>query len=66
MSLYKTLQQRDMIKDVSDESLATSLLDNEKTTFYCGFDPTGQSLTVGHLVQIVRMKLLQSYGVIGL
>lgn len=62
MSLYKTLQQRDMIKDVSDELLATSLLDKGNTTFYCGFDPTGQSLTVGHLVQIVRMKLLQSYG----
>ena len=62
MSLYQTLQQRDMIKDVSDEALAKRLLDQEKTTFYCGFDPTGQSLTVGHLVQIVRMKLLQQYG----
>ncbi len=62
MSLYQTLQQRDMIKDVSDEALAKRLLDQETTTFYCGFDPTGQSLTVGHLVQIVRMKLLQQYG----
>ena len=62
MSLYQTLQQRDMIKDVSDEALAKRLLDQEATTFYCGFDPTGQSLTVGHLVQIVRMKLLQQYG----
>lgn len=62
MSLYKTLQTREMIKDVSDETLAKRLLDQEKTTFYCGFDPTGQSLTVGHLVQIVRMKLLQKHG----
>lgn len=62
MSLYKTLQTRDMIKDVSDETLAKRLLDQEQTTFYCGFDPTGQSLTVGHLVQIVRMKLLQQHG----
>jgi len=62
MSLYKTLQTREMIKDVSDETLAKRLLDQEKTTFYCGFDPTGQSLTVGHLVQIVRMKLLQQHG----
>jgi tyrosyl-tRNA synthetase len=51
-----------MIKDVSDETLAKTLLNDEKTAFYCGFDPTGESLTVGHLVQIVRMKLLQSYG----
>lgn len=62
MSLYKTLQTRDMIKDVSDETLAKRLLDQEQATFYCGFDPTGQSLTVGHLVQIVRMKLLQQHG----
>ena len=62
MSLYKTLQTRDMIKDVSDETIAKRLLDQEQTTFYCGFDPTGQSLTVGHLVQIVRMKLLQQHG----
>ncbi|MDA0871701.1 MAG: tyrosine--tRNA ligase [Firmicutes bacterium] len=62
MSLYKTLQSREMIKDVSDETLAKRLLDQEQTSFYCGFDPTGQSLTVGHLVQIVRMKLLQQHG----
>ena len=34
----------------------------KKIKFYCGFDPTGLSLTVGHLVQIMRMRLLQSYG----
>jgi len=62
MSLYRNLQTREMIKDVSDETLAKRLLDQEQTTFYCGFDPTGQSLTVGHLVQIVRMKLLQEHG----
>jgi tyrosyl-tRNA synthetase len=62
MSLYRNLQTREMIKDVSDETLAKRLLDQEQTTFYCGFDPTGQSLTVGHLVQIVRMKLLQQHG----
>jgi tyrosyl-tRNA synthetase len=33
-----------------------------KTTFYCGFDPTADSLTIGHLVQIMRMRLLQKYG----
>lgn len=62
MALYDTLTTRGLIKDVSDELLAKSLLNEQKSSFYCGFDPTGESLTVGHLVQIVRMKLLQSYG----
>ena len=62
MTLFDILQTRSMIKDVSDETLAKKLLNDSKTAFYCGFDPTGESLTVGHLVQIVRMKLLQSYG----
>ncbi len=62
MALYDELLWRDMIKDVSHEDKARDMLDNSKVTFYCGFDPTGESLTVGHLVQIVRMRLLQSYG----
>lgn len=62
MTLFDILHTRNMIKDVSDETLAKSLLNDQKTAFYCGFDPTGESLTVGHLVQIVRMKLLQNYG----
>jgi tyrosyl-tRNA synthetase len=62
MTLYDELLWRGMIKDVSDEEAARDLLDNNKTVFYCGFDPTGLSLTVGHLVQIVRMRLLQDHG----
>lgn len=62
MSLYEELKWRNLIKDVSDEKLVQDLLDNQKIKFYCGFDPTGESLTVGHLVQIVRMKLLSTYG----
>ncbi len=62
MSLYEDLIWRGMIKDVSDEEQAKKHLNSEGVKFYCGFDPTGQSLTVGHLVQIVRMLLLQKYG----
>ncbi|VEU81196.1 tyrosine--tRNA ligase [Haploplasma axanthum] len=62
MSLYEELKWRDLIKDVSNEEQAKKLLDNEKVRFYCGFDPTGESLTVGHLVQVVRMKLLADHG----
>ena len=62
MSIYKQLQWRGFIKDVSREDKAKELLENENVKFYCGFDPTGESLTVGHLVQIVRMMVLEPYG----
>lgn len=62
MKCYDDLIWRGLIKDVSNEEKARELLDQHKINFYCGFDPTGESLTVGHLVQIVRMKLLETYG----
>jgi tyrosyl-tRNA synthetase len=62
MKLYDELIWRGLIKDVSNEEKAQELLDNDKIKFYCGFDPTGESLTVGHLVQVVRMLLLEKYG----
>jgi tyrosyl-tRNA synthetase len=62
MTLYDELIWRGMIKDTSNEEGAKRLLNEEITSFYCGFDPTGASLTVGHLVQIVRMRLLQEHG----
>jgi len=62
MKLYDELMWRGLIKDVSNEALAKKLLNEGSTRFYCGFDPTGESLTVGHLVQIVRIMLLDKYG----
>lgn len=62
MTLYDELLWRGLIKDVSDEEKAKKYLNDDKIKFYCGYDPTGESLTVGHLVQIVRMMLLQKYG----
>ena len=62
MKLYDDLIWRGLIKDVSNEEQAKKHLNGDNVKFYCGFDPTGQSLTVGHLVQIVRMLLLQKYG----
>jgi tyrosyl-tRNA synthetase len=61
MKLYDELIWRGMIKDVSNEEKAQQLLNNETIQFYCGFDPTGESLTVGHLVQVVRMMLLAKH-----
>lgn len=62
MNLYEDLLWRGLIKDVSNEEKTKQLLNNESIKFYCGFDPTGESLTVGHLVQVVRMMLLEKYG----
>lgn len=62
MKLYEELVWRNLIKDVSNEEHAKKLLNAGNSRFYIGFDPTGESLTVGHLVQIVRMRLLQTYG----
>ena len=62
MKLFDELLWRGMIKDVSDYDLAKKRINEEKLRFYIGFDPTGQSLTVGHLVQIVRMRLMQIHG----
>ena len=62
MKLYDELLWRGLIKDVSNEEKARELLDHDQIKFYCGFDPTGESLTIGHLVQVVRMLLLEKYG----
>ncbi|MDY0133573.1 MAG: tyrosine--tRNA ligase, partial [Acholeplasmatales bacterium] len=63
MSLYEKLMWRGMIKDVSDADKAKKLIDDKKPVkFYIGYDPTGESLTIGHLVQIVRMMYLEKHG----
>ena len=62
LKLYDELLWRGMIKDVSDEELAKKRINEENLHFYIGFDPTGKSLTIGHLVQIVRMRLMQLRG----
>jgi len=62
MKLFDELKWRGLIKDISNEELAKELLNNEKITFYCGFDPSASSLTIGNFVQIMRICLLQKYG----
>ena len=62
MKLYDELKWRGMIKDSNSPELAEKRLNNESLRFYIGYDPTGESLTIGHLVQIVRTKLLESKG----
>lgn len=63
MNFFDELKWRDMVKDCSDLELAEKRLNSkQKLIFYTGYDPTGESLTVGHLVQVVRMRLMQKHG----
>ncbi len=61
MKLSEELAQRGLIKQVTSDKVL-SLLDNEKITFYCGFDPTADSLHVGSLLPLITMLRLQRAG----
>ena len=61
MTLFEDLQWRGLIKDVTDEESLKERL-NSPITCYCGFDPTADSLHIGHLQQILLLKRYQSYG----
>ena len=57
-----TLKERGFVSQCSDEAGLAKLLDGERATFYIGFDPTGDSLHVGHLQQLMAMAHLQRAG----
>jgi tyrosyl-tRNA synthetase len=60
-SLIRELEQRGFIYQMSDPELETFLA-NQKTSVYAGFDPSGTSLTIGHLVPIIGLMHFQRYG----
>lgn len=62
MTLYEELQARGLIAQVTDEELIKNLINNGKATFYIGFDPTADSLHVGHFMALCLMKRLQMAG----
>ena len=61
MTLLEELKFRGFIKDFTDEEGLTALLNEQKVRFYCGFDPTADSLHVGHLIPIIIMKHFQKH-----
>lgn len=61
-SVYDTLLERGYIKQVTHEEELRELLEKEKITFYIGFDPTADSLHVGHFVQMMVMTHMQRAG----
>ena len=62
MGIYEELQARGLIAQVTDEELIRDLVNNGKATFYIGFDPTADSLHVGHFMALCLMKRLQMAG----
>ena len=62
MKLYDELTARGLIAQVTDEPEIRELIDNGKATFYIGFDPTADSLHVGHFMALCIMKRLQMAG----
>ena len=62
MTLYDELVARGLIAQVTDEEEIKELINNGKATFYIGFDPTADSLHVGHFMALCLMKRLQMGG----
>jgi tyrosyl-tRNA synthetase len=62
MGIYEELQARGLIAQVTDEEEIRDLINAGKATFYIGFDPTADSLHVGHFMALCLMKRLQMAG----
>ena len=62
MNIYQELKARGFIYQETDSALIEKKLNTEKVVFYCGFDPTGDSLHVGHLLPVMAMRMLQKAG----
>ncbi len=62
MKIYEELVERGLIAQVTSEDEIKELVNNGKATFYIGFDPTADSLHVGHFMALCLMKRLQMAG----
>ena len=61
-NVFDTLKERGFIQQCTNEEEVRSLLENEKVTFYIGFDPTADSLHVGHFLGLMAMAHMQRAG----
>ena len=62
MSVLDILKERGFLKQMSHEEEITELLEKEKITFYIGFDPTADSLHIGHFIALMSMSHMQRAG----
>ena len=61
-NVFDVLKERGLLAQTTHEDEIRELLGKEKVTFYIGFDPTADSLHVGHFLQMVVMRHMQMYG----
>ena len=61
-NVFDVLEERGLIAQTTHEKEIRELLDKEKITFYIGFDPTADSLHIGHFMQLIVMKHMQNAG----
>ncbi len=62
MEIFEELQERGLIAQVTDEKEIRDLINDGRATFYIGFDPTADSLHVGHFMALCLMKRMQMAG----
>ena len=62
MGIFEELQQRQLIAQITNEEEVKNLINSGKAKFYIGFDPTADSLHVGHFMALCLMKRLQMAG----
>ena len=62
MGVYEELQERGLIAQITNEEEVRELINNGKAVFYIGFDPTADSLHVGHFMALCLMKRLKMAG----
>lgn len=62
MGIFEILQERGLIAQTTNKAKIKDLINNQKIKFYIGFDPTADSLHVGHFMQIMVMSHLQKAG----
>lgn len=62
VNVYDVLKERGYLKQFTDEEEIKKLLSEEKITFYIGFDPTADSLHVGHFIAMMFMTHMQKFG----
>lgn len=62
MNLLDELEWRGLINQVTDREGLENLLDSQSVSLYCGFDPTADSLHIGHLVPIIMLRRFQKAG----
>jgi len=62
MSAFDVLKERGFLKQISHEQEIEELLAKEKITFYIGFDPTADSLHIGHFIALMAMSHMQRDG----